>query len=506
MADLSFILANARWPALLVDESGRIRQANDAAVESFGAVVRGESPLLTSIWSPQNEATAQQFQARLSRSPIPYTTLKMLVKGGASQGFKTYLTPVSIEGHRHDVFQFFPNVPESPAAPLPNTPGATGATGADKGKEASLAQQQKLECAMQMIRSVVLDFNNVLTSILGHTSLMLGKSEANHPWRHSLLEVEKSAEKAAEIVHDLASFSRPDKDPRSLAAGNLNQVLRRTVEVFQSPGNVHVEWNLALENKLYAAHFDEAKMQQAFLKILENAIQAVDLKAAITVATRNVELTAPMLDGTASLAPGCYVCVEIIDNGCGIKPEVLPRVFEPFFTTKANHRGLGLAWVYGIVTNHGGSVTIHSSPSQGTLVRIYLPALKRIVHDQEISVSELGGTQTILVVDDEILLLTMAQTILSSFGYKVHVAPGGDEALDFMAKSGADIDLVITDLVMPRMSGREFIDRLRRLKPQIRILCCSGYVRPVDDRENEAYLQKPFTCQQLLRKVKQVLS
>lgn len=506
MAELSFILANARWPALLVDESGRIRQANDAAVESFGAVVRGESPLLTSIWSPQNVVTAQQFQARLSRSPIPFTVLKLLVKGGTSQGFKTYLNPVNIEGRRYDVFQFFPDAPSNQPAPSSSATGAALPEAAGKATETSLAQQQKLECAMQLIRSVVLDFNNALTSILGHASLLLGKSEANHPWRHSLLEVEKSAEKAAEIVHDLASFSRQDKDPRTLAAGNLNQVLRRTVEVFQSPGNVHVEWKLAFENKLFAAHFDEAKMQQAFLKILENAIQAVDLKAEITVATRNVELTAPILDGTASLAPGHYVCVEFIDNGCGIKPEVLPRVFEPFYTTKANHRGLGLAWVYGIVTNHGGSVTIHSTPDHGTLVRIYLPALKRFVRDQEIPVAELGGTQTILVVDDETLFLTMAQTILSAFGYKVHVAPGGEEALDFIAKNETGIDLVITDLVMPRMSGREFIDRLRRLKPQVRILCCSGYVRAMDDRDNEAYLQKPFTCQQLLMKVKQVLS
>src|ERR1035441_3937041 len=157
-------------------------------------------------------------------------------------------------------------------------------------------------------------------------------------------------------------------------------------------------------------------MQQAFMKIIENSVQALGERGRITVQTRNIELAQPTQDRNVQLAAGAYVCVEITDNGSGIEPEVLSRVFEPFFTTKrgANHRGLGLAWVYGIVTNHGGGVAISSQPGTGTSVRVYLPAEKRLVRDQGITSDDLNGSQTILMVDDEDLLLTMGKTILRS--------------------------------------------------------------------------------------------
>ena len=167
------------------------------------------------------------------------------------------------------------------------------------------------------------------------------------------------------------------------------------------------------------------------------------------------------------LAAGAYVCVEISDNGCGIEPEVLPRVFEPFFTTKrgASHRGLGLAWVYGIVTNHGGGVAVSSQPGTGTSVRVYLPAEKRIVRDDGVTSGDLSGSQTILMVDDEDLLLTMGKTILSAYGYRVLTANGGQKALEILSQKDTSVDLVITDLVMPAMSGRELVEHIRKLSP-----------------------------------------
>jgi CheY-like chemotaxis protein len=355
---------------------------------------------------------------------------------------------------------------------------------------------------------VALDFNNALTSILGHTSLVLSKMEANHPWRDSLIEVEKSASKAAEIANDLGTFSRQEKEARAQASGNLNVLLQRTVEFFQqNAGPEPVAWKLQLDRKLYAAKFDEAKMQQAFMKIIENALQALHTNGRVTVQTRNIELAEPTQDRNAHLAAGAYVCVEIIDNGCGIEPDVLPRLFEPFFTTKrgANHRGLGLAWVYGIVTNHGGGVAISSQPGSGTSVRVYLPAEKQIVRDHGLASDDLNGSQAILMVDDEDLLLTMGKTILSAYGYRVLTANGGQKALDILAQKDISVDLVITDLVMPAMSGRELVEHIRRLWPAMRIICTSGYVWPAAQETNGAYLQKPFTSQELLFKVKQAL-
>jgi CheY-like chemotaxis protein len=202
------------------------------------------------------------------------------------------------------------------------------------------------------------------------------------------------------------------------------------------------------------------------------------------------------------------VCIEIADTGKGIPAEVQGRIFEPFFTTKrdSGHRGLGLAWVYGIVTNHGGSVAVTSEKGKGTTVRVYLPAQKKVVSDRSADLGDLRGTQTILMIDDEDLLLTMGEMILTSFGYKVLTANNGIRALEIFEKKKDEIDLVITDLVMPQMSGRELIERLRRIAPELKVICASGFVRPPSTEEQENYLQKPFASQDLLRKVKQVLS
>jgi CheY-like chemotaxis protein len=164
-----------------------------------------------------------------------------------------------------------------------------------------------------------------------------------------------------------------------------------------------------------------------------------------------------------------------------------------------------LAWVYGIVTNHGGGVAISSQPGVGTSVRVYLPAEKRLVRDDGVTSTDLNGTQTVLIVDDEDLLLTMGKTILSTYGYRVLTANGGQKALDILSQNSSSVDLVITDLVMPAMSGRELVEHIRKLSPAMRIICTSGYVWPAGQENDGAYLQKPFTSQELLLKVKQAL-
>jgi signal transduction histidine kinase/CheY-like chemotaxis protein len=501
-SETDFVLSDAEWPSLLVDASGTVRSANRSAVATFGAVLEGQKSQLSLMWSADNEMTFEQFLIRADRAQTLVVPLKFQIKGGALVAFKSFVCSHSKEGQKYLLFQLFretsaPSVPISAPA-LPATP--------ERPLENATAQRQKLECALQLTRSVALDFNNALTSILGHTSLILAKMPLNHPWRSSLVEVEKSAEKAAEIASDLASFSRQQKDVRGNLPGNLNQVLRRTIELYQVPGIHKVHWTLQLESKLYTATFDEAKMQQALMKILDNAIQAPGENRQIRVTTRNKSLAEPALQGTFMLSAGDYVYLEISDNAEGIHPDILPRIFEPFFTTKSGHRGLGLAWVYGIVTNHGGTVTVTSKVGEGTIVGLYLPARKKIVKSDDLQDADLNGNQTLLMVDDEDLLLTMGQMILSSFGYRVLTANSGQKALEVFGKSESPIDLVITDLVMPNMSGRELIESLRRLSPGVRVICTSGYVRSSSADEEGHYLQKPFTSQELLRKVKEVLA
>jgi two-component system, cell cycle sensor histidine kinase and response regulator CckA len=495
-SEVAFALENAGWPALLVDGSGIICGASAAAQTLFGSVLDPASPPLAAIWAPDNTTTVDQSLAQWEHSVVPTLLLKFRAKDGRAISYLTSVCLLPSQGRRYYVLQL---LRETAAAGPDAKPGGEG----------GLALKQKLDCALQLARTVALDFNNALTSILGHTSLLLSKMESNHPWRSSLIEVEKSASKAAEIANDLGTFSRQEKETRAQAAGNLNSLLQRCADFFQqNAGPEPVKWTLQLDRKLFAAKFDEAKMQQAFMKILENSLQAIKGdQGRITVQTRNVELAEPTQDRNVPLAAGAYVCVEISDNGCGIEPDILPRVFEPFFTTKrgGSHRGLGLAWVYGIVTNHGGGVAISSQPGAGTSVRVYLPAEKKRVRDHGVALDDLTGTQTILMVDDEDLLLTMGKTILSTYGYRVLTANNGQKALDILAQKDSNVELVITDLVMPSMSGRELVEHIHKLWPETRIICTSGYVWPAGQETDGAYLQKPFTSQELLLKVKQAL-
>jgi signal transduction histidine kinase/CheY-like chemotaxis protein len=506
--EVVFGLESAAWPALLLNAGGAVLRSNAAGTNTFGVALAGEAPPLSAIWSPENGQKPEEFFDRWQQSPTVTADLKFRVANGATIKFTAAICTFNSEGRKWFVLQLLPAAAPGPAtAPevsaIAHAPGETK-TAPDAG---GAMLKQKLECALQLARSVSLDFNNALTSILGHTSLLLSKAEAGHPWRHSLMEVEKSASRAAEIANELSVFSRQEKEAQRSRPGNLNMVVSRCVDFFRGEHGAKITWKTQLERELFSARFDEAKVQQALTKILENAVEAIGGETGqIFVQTRNVDLAEPTQDRNVHLAAGAYVCIEIGDSGPGIKTDVLPRIFEPFFTTKgASHRGLGLALVYGIVTNHGGGVAVSSQPGAGTSVRVYLQAEKQFIPESSGTDEDLHGTETILVVDDESLMLTMAETILSEYGYCVLTANSGQKALAMLSRDNVQVDLIITDLVMPTMGGREFIERARQLVPTSRILSTSGYVMPADKQTGTPYLQKPFTSYELLAKVKQVL-
>ena len=507
--EVVFGLEGAAWPALLLNAGGAVLRTNTAATNTFGVALAGEAPPLSAIWSPENGQKPEEFFARWEKSPTVTADLKFRVANGATMKFTAAICAFNSEGRKWFVLQLLPAAaPGSATAPevsaVAHAPGETK-TAPDAG---GVMLKQKLECALQLARSVSLDFNNALTSILGHTSLLLSKAEAGHPWRHSLMEVEKSASRAAEIANELSVFSRQEKEAQRAPPGNLNMVVNRCVDFFRGEHGTKITWKTQLERELFSARFDEAKVQQALTKILENAVEAIGGGTGqIFAQTRNVELAEPTQDRNVHLAAGAYVCIEIGDSGPGIEADILPRIFEPFFTTKdASHRGLGLALVYGIVTNHGGGVAVSSQPGAGTSVRVYLQAEKQFIPESSSTDENLHGAETILVVDDESLMLTMAETILSEYGYCVLTANSGQKALAILSRDNVQVDLIITDLVMPTMGGREFIERARQLVPGTRIMSTSGYVMPADKQTGTPYLQKPFTSYELLAKVKQVLT
>ena len=502
--DSSFPLENAGWPAFVVEAGGVLRHANAAAVEFFGPKLEGDGLMLSALWVDEGEG-ADHFIARWDRSAHSMLPIKFRGKGGVATTFSTYVCSAraGLNGQKRYVFQLF-KVQAPLIAPVPTAP-PEAATNAKTPAMEALAHKQKLDCAMQLARTVALDFNNALTGVLGHTSLVLGRIEWDHPCRASLLEVEKSAQRAAEITNQLAAFSRQEKETQAHASGNLNSVLRRVVDAFCKDKAPHLTWSLQLEHHMFAVKFDEAKIQQAFMKVVENSVEALGGTGCIGINSRNLDITEPTQGRTAQLQPGSYVCIEFTDDGPGIPPEVLPKVFEPFFSTKQGHRGLGLAWLYGIVTNHRGGVAISSEPGQWTSVRVYLPASRKRVTDSNTGNTELIGNKTVLIVDDEELLLNAGQAILSAFGYRVVTASSGAKAMEVLMKGENVIDLVITDLVMPQMSGRELIEQIQFCMPGLPVICTSGYLRSSDADELQHYLPKPFTSQELLRRVKVAL-
>jgi signal transduction histidine kinase/CheY-like chemotaxis protein len=506
--EIIFGLESSGWPALLVDSNGVIMRANTAATTAFGAVLSGDTPLLSAIWPRENGMTAVDFLTQWERSPQPVVNIKLRAPNGPMANCTVSICTFAKEGRKWFVFQLLPLTSSPPSASAPAANGASSPSENKTDGEAGLTLKQRLDCALQLARTMSLDFNNTLTSILGHTSFLLGKAEEGHPWRHSLMEVEKSASRAAEIANELAMFSQQERaQARRAPTGNLNAVTQRCVDFFRNANAGQVNWHTQFERELFAVRFDEAKVQQALTKILENAVEAIDGTGQIAVQTRSLELTEPTQDGNVRLNAGTYVCVEIVDNGRGIESDVLPRIFEPFFTTKgSNHRGLGLALVYGIMTNHGGGVSVSSQPGTGTSARVYLPAEKQLVRENADPEENLNGSETVLVVDDEDILLTMAETILSEYGYHVLTANSAQKALAMLSRDDSQVNLVITDLVMPTMGGRELVERIRKLTPKIRILCASGCVLPPDQQIGLLFLQKPYTSRELLGKVRQALT
>src|SRR6266516_382418 len=222
-SDLSFTLESAAWPAFVVEAGGTIRHANPAAISFFGPKLEGEALSLGALWAEPRE-TAEQFLGRWERSAAAVIPIKYHGKGGSVATFATYICPVRDVQKRY-LFQLIQEQPGSPGSP-DNLSALGVAQGKGSSSDTAVFHKQKLDCALQLTRSVALDFNNVLTGILGHTSLVLPKMESDHPWRASLLEVEKAAEKAAEITHHLATFSRPEKDSHRHAPGNPTAVLR----------------------------------------------------------------------------------------------------------------------------------------------------------------------------------------------------------------------------------------------------------------------------------------
>lgn len=375
-----------------------------------------------------------------------------------------------------------------------------------KTLEEQLRQAQKMEAVGRLAGSLAHDFNNLLTVIAGHSSLLIEDLDLADPRRGSVEEIKKAGERATALAKRLLAFSR--KHPLQLSDLDLNATLTKLAPVLKEILGER-QMATAFAPDLGRIRIDPAQLEQVMISLIANARDAMPGGGRLTIQTAQVEVEA----GNHAVPPGSYVTMTVRDTGVGMDAETRAKCFEPFFTTRAaaGSEGLGLATVYGILAQNHGAVTVESEPGEGTAFTLYLPIIQPTT-DMKVGQAKVKSptAQTVLLVEDEESLRSTARKILEQRGYSVLGAPNGAEALRVWEQSPESVDLLLTDVVMPGMSGRELARRLISVRPGLKVLYMSGY--PSDDiahhgvtQEGMAFLAKPFTPATLLGKVREVL-
>ncbi|MEA1867352.1 MAG: ATP-binding protein [Thermodesulfobacteriota bacterium] len=381
--------------------------------------------------------------------------------------------------------------------------------------ESRLLQAQKLESIGTMAGGIAHDFNNILTGILGYINLLKLKTGEESDIRRYADIIERSSLRAADLVTKLLAFSRDSRPGPSLASA-VNEIVQETLELMKSSLPENIETGFSLQENLPLIKCDPTQVQQAILNICLNALDAMPdggrlLVATIEVGYKKIRARCPDF----IVHPGHYVCVSISDTGIGIDPEVRDRIFDPFFTTKevGKGSGLGLAMAYGIVKSSEGCIHVKSENGQGTTFELFFPVTESApeLAEKPKKNQALAGSETILVVDDEEIVRDLTLEILSAYGYNVLLAQDGLEAIHVYKAFGHTIDLVLMDMIMPRMGGKEAYEKLKEINSDIKVLFCSGYGsdHQVCEELRESglsYSSKPFTADELVRKVRQVLN
>jgi two-component system cell cycle sensor histidine kinase/response regulator CckA len=371
-------------------------------------------------------------------------------------------------------------------------------------RESELRRLQRIEAVGRLAGGVAHDFNNLLTVIIGRCQLLLFRHRPDDPVRADLDLIESTAQRAANLTRQLLAFSR--KQTLAVQVLNLNGVVAGVTAMLRPIIGENVELAVALEPRIGSVTADPGQLEQVIVNLAVNARDAMPSGGRLHIETRDVELDLAFTRVHPDAGCGPHVLLEVSDTGVGMDEETRQRVFEPFFTTKEADQGtgLGLSTVYGIVKQHGGYVAVESAPGRGATFRIYLPRTEAAParaprHETDGSAAP-GGEDTILLVEDKDEVRRLVRELLGRLGYQVLAARNGADAVELSRRFPGPIHLLLTDIVMPGMTGRELAERLRATRPDTPALFTSGHVSEVLN-DDALLLQKPFTLETLARKV-----
>ncbi|MBW1840636.1 MAG: response regulator [Deltaproteobacteria bacterium] len=378
-----------------------------------------------------------------------------------------------------------------------------------KRMEVQLQQAQKMEAIGTLAGGIAHDFNNLLMGIQGRTSLMLMGADADHPHVEHLRGIEEYIRSAADLNNQLLGFASSRKYEVRLT--DINALATKSVRMF---GRTRKEINIRekLDENLRPAKVDRVQIEQVLLNLFVNAWHSMPGGGDLIVQTKN-ETVDEYSAKFYHVNPGKYVKISVIDTGVGMDEATQKRIFDPFFTTKKMGRGtgLGLASAYGIIKNHAGFINVNSEPGKGTTFNVSLPASeKKVMDEKTLPENILKGSETVLLVDDEEIIIDVGQQVLTKLGYTVMTANSGKEAIVTYEENKDKIDLVILDMIMPEMDGGSTFDKLKEIDPEIRVLLSSGYsingqADEILNRGCNGFIQKPFSMTALSKKIREIL-
>ncbi len=495
---LNALVENSPLAILVLDDEHRIQIANPAFRLLFGysaeeLLGRNPDDLISPMDDVLREEVAALTRESLAGRPVHIST-KRRRKDGKLVEVDFYGVPLTDAGRLIGVYAIYQDVSER------------------NQLEIQLQQAQKMEAVGQLAGGVAHDFNNVLTAILGYSDLLAMQLGEGSPMLESVDEIRRAGERAASLTRQLLAFSRRQVlEPRVL---DPNELMRNVEKMLRRLIGEDVALATRLDPSIGRMRADPGQVEQVLLNLAVNARDAMPRGGTLTIETQNAELDESYAQEHVTVKPGSYVMIAATDTGTGMDAEVKAHIFEPFFTTKEKGKGtgLGLATVYGIVKQSGGYIWVYSEPGHGTAFKIYFPRVESPAErlSRKEAQRTLRGTETILLVEDELPVRRLARAILESHGYAVLEADGAERALELVQHHSGALDLLLTDVVMPKMGGSDLAMLVHGLRPEVKVLYMSGYtddaiVRQGLVAEGSRFLQKPFTPDALAAKVRDVL-